>query len=200
MRLWHAAQRIGQQSGTLARGGARTALALRAGRDWPRRCCCKKRRSAAKSRTCWRCWTRWMPGAALLRRRASCCTPSKALVAAQPGHPGWRRSLSRWLQLWDLAALGTVGATLATHAGLTALRGETAEPPPGVSAVPWFLHQAARALGREDAIEALAFMRRALALDPDLAGVPETRLVREALPELERRACAAGVGHRTATE
>jgi hypothetical protein len=52
------------------------------------------------------------------------------------------------------------------------------------------LHQAARALGRDDAIEALAFTRRALARDPELASVPDARVVREALPELERRARA----------
>jgi hypothetical protein len=111
-------------------------------------------------------------------------------VAAQPNHPGWRRSLSRWLQLWDPASLGAEGATLAIHAGLTPLRGDTAEPPPGVPAVPWLLHQATRALGRDDAIEALAFTRRAPVRDPELASVPDARVVREALPELERRARA----------
>jgi hypothetical protein len=111
-------------------------------------------------------------------------------VAAQPHNPGWRRNLSRWLPLWDLASLGAEGATLATHAGLAAARGDTAEPPPGVPAVPWLLHQAARALGHDDAIEALAFTRRALARDPELASVPDARVVREALPELERRARA----------
>ncbi|HEY7314393.1 MAG TPA: hypothetical protein VH643_33905, partial [Gemmataceae bacterium] len=129
-----------------------------------------------------------------------------SIVTAQPQHPGWRRGLSRWLPLWDPATLGTEGANLATLAGLTTPRGDTAEPPPGVPAVPWLLHQAARALGREDAIEALAFIRRALALDGgrdarapergrparhlEWASVPEARLVREALPEIERRARA----------
>ena len=107
------------------------------------------------------------------------------LVAGQPSDPGWRRSLARWLQLWDVSALGAAGAALAAHAGLATLDAQTAEPPPGVPAVPWLLHQAARALGREDAGSALVWARRALALDADLPDV-----VREALPELERRARA----------
>jgi hypothetical protein len=112
------------------------------------------------------------------------------LLAAQPGHPGWRRGLARWLPLWEGADLGAAGARLSAHAGLAPLRVETTEAPPGVPAVPWFLHQAAQALGRGDAIEALAFTRRALAFDPDLANVPQARVVRESLPELERRARA----------
>jgi hypothetical protein len=115
----------------------------------------------------------------------------ESVRAAQPDHPGWRRSLARWLSLWDLSALSTLGATLAMHAGLTAMRGETAEPPPGIPVVPWFLHQAARALGRDDASAALAFMRRALALD--LASVPEACVVHDALPEWERRVRAANL-------
>lgn len=107
------------------------------------------------------------------------------LVATQPAHPGWRRSLARWLQLWDTSALGAAGAALAAQAGLTMLDAQTAEPPPGVPAAPWLLHQAARALGREDAGAALAWTRRALALD---ANLPE--VVREAMPDLERRARA----------
>ncbi len=121
----------------------------------------------------------------------------QSVVAAQPTLAGWRRSLARWLQIWDLSSLGPRGTTLAIQAGLTMMRGDTAEPPAGMPAVPWLLHQAARALGREDAIEALAFTRRALALDVDLAGVPDSRVVCEAVPELERRARAqalAGTG------
>jgi hypothetical protein len=112
------------------------------------------------------------------------------LVAAQPGHPGWRRVLAGWLPLWDTSTLGTQGTTLAAHAGLEPLPGETAEPPPGIPAVPWFLHQAAVALRREDAISGLALTRRACAIDPDLAAVPQARVVREALPEMEPRARA----------
>jgi hypothetical protein len=113
--------------------------------------------------------------------------------AAQPHHPGWQRGLSRWLPLWQPAALGSEGAALAAHAGLTVLHGDTAEPPPGMPAVPWLLHQAARALGREDAIEALAFIRRALARDPELASVPNAHAVRQALPEIERLSLAQGL-------
>ena len=112
------------------------------------------------------------------------------LVAAQPLLPGWRRGLARWLQLWDLSSLSPHGTTLATQAGLTRICGKTGEPPAGVPAVPWLLHQAARALGRDDASEALAFTRRALALDPDLTAAANARVVRDAVPELERRARA----------
>ncbi len=45
------------------------------------------------------------------------------------------------------------------------------------------------ALGRHDA-EALAYVRRALRADPDLAAVADADAVRAALPELERRAAA----------
>ena len=62
----------------------------RAGRDWPSRCCCTKRPSAAMSRQCWHCWMRWMPGAVCPRRRAW-YRVLESLVAAQPHLPGWRR-------------------------------------------------------------------------------------------------------------
>jgi hypothetical protein len=78
---------------------------------------------------------------------------------------------------------------LAAQAGLTPLPAAAAEPPPGVPAAAWLLHQASRALGREDAIEALAFVQRALALTADNDSA-EIRQVREALPQLERRALA----------
>ena len=112
-----------------------------------------------------------------------------AVVAAQPNHPGWRRGLARWVQVWDAAALGPMGATLAAQAGLPA-EGGSAVPPPGTPPAPWFLHRAARALGRDDA-EALAYARRALQADPDLATVADAEAVRAALPELERRAAPA---------
>jgi hypothetical protein len=111
-----------------------------------------------------------------------------AAVAAQPTHPGPRRSLGRWLSLWEPGTLGSVGAGLAAHAGTSPPRAAGAEPPPGLPAAPWFSHQASRALGRDDPTEALAFVRRALAAD---AGVGAA--VREALPELERRAGARGL-------
>src|SRR5262249_5341714 len=108
------------------------------------------------------------------------------VVSAQPAHPLWRRSLARWLQLWNAAALGPTGATLAALAGAGNTDAAAAEPPPGVPRVPWLLHQAARALGRDDG-EALVFTRRALAEDAENAAV------RDALPELERRAAAGAL-------
>jgi hypothetical protein len=110
-------------------------------------------------------------------------------VTAQPNHPGWRRGLARWLQLWSPDALGPAGAAVAAHAGLAQPQADSAESPPGTPAVPWLLHQAARALSRDDALGALTFARRALAADPELAAVADrAEAVRAALPELERRA------------
>jgi hypothetical protein len=111
----------------------------------------------------------------------------EAAVASQPGHPAWQRTLGRWLAVWDLSALGAAGATLAAQAGLAGGRPGTVEAPAGVRAGPWFLHQAARALGRDDAGAALALVRRALALEGEL---PDAEAVAAALPELERRAAA----------
>ena len=45
------------------------------------------------------------------------------------------------------------GKVLASLAGLTTASGSQAEPPVGMPVVPWFLHQAARAQGRGDAVE-----------------------------------------------
>ncbi len=106
------------------------------------------------------------------------------------GPPGWQRVLARWLGLWEPSSLGQEAASLLTHAGLTPLRSGEAEPPTGVAAVPWFLHRAARALAREDAREALAFVRRALERDPTLDGTPNSQTVRDALPQLQRLARA----------
>src|SRR5262249_31728396 len=112
-----------------------------------------------------------------------------AAVAAQPGHAAWKRALPRWLSVWGADALGPAGATLAAQAGLAAAGGP-ADAPAGAPAAPWFLHQAARGLGRDDATAALAYVRRALAADPELTSVPDAAVVRDALPELERRARA----------
>jgi tetratricopeptide (TPR) repeat protein len=114
-----------------------------------------------------------------------------ALVAGHPAHPAWKQSLPRWLQVWELNLLGPEGKMLAVQAGLTTLPGSQSEPPVGMPVVPWFLHLASRALGREDAAEALACVRRALAVDPELTNLPEANVVREALPALERLAFAA---------
>ena len=59
--------------------------------------------------------------------------------------------------------------------------------PPGVPVAAWFLHQTARAVVREDYVEALACGRLARESDPDWATVPDAAIVRAALPELERR-------------
>jgi hypothetical protein len=118
-----------------------------------------------------------------------------ATVAVGSIYPAGRRALGRWLQRWDRNTLVPVGAALATQAGLEVV-GATAEPPQGVPAVPWLLHQAARAVGREDAVLALALVRRALAAaDNDSA---EVGAIHEALPELERRARAQALANAVA--
>ncbi len=109
----------------------------------------------------------------------------EATFNAQPNHPGWKRALPRWLQLWEAPALGPVGAALAAQVGLKA-NGEAFLAPVGVPVGPWLLHQAARALGRDDARLALSLVRRALALE----GATDVDTVRAALPELEQRASA----------
>jgi hypothetical protein len=105
-----------------------------------------------------------------------------AILAAQPAHPAWRRSLGRWLQVWDAAILDAETRALAVQAGLSPARPETAEPPAAQAPAPWFLHQAAKALGRDDPGAALVFVERALAVDPASNGVAD------ALPELQRLA------------
>jgi hypothetical protein len=111
------------------------------------------------------------------------------LVSAQPLQTAWKRSLPRWLQLWEASELGPEGATLAALAGSANADAATAEPPPGVPRVPWLLHQAARTLNRDDS-EALTYVRRALAAEADFAALPENGVVRAALPELEHRAAS----------
>ena len=114
----------------------------------------------------------------------------ESVAAAQPAHVGLRRALARWLQNWDLPALGLLGANLATHAGISTIPASRAEAPTGVIVAAWLLHQAARAIGREDAVEALACVRRAQQIDPEWTTVPNAAAVRDALPELERLALA----------
>jgi tetratricopeptide (TPR) repeat protein len=105
----------------------------------------------------------------------------------KPGHAVWRESLSRWLQLWDLAALGELGIASARIAGLVPVKASATAVPPGVSQTAWFLHQASRQLGQDDA-EALACVHQALISDPDLMNKPAGEFLKSALPELERRA------------
>lgn len=113
-----------------------------------------------------------------------------ALAGAAAAHPRWRAALARWLQVWDLAALGPEARPLAVRAGLVRLDAR-ADVPAGLPAVPWLLHQAAQAVLRDDAREALAWVRRAQAIDADLAGAGEQAgAVRAALPDLERLARA----------
>ena len=111
----------------------------------------------------------------------------ESLVASSAANPIWKRALPPWLAVWGPSYVSDTGARLAAVAGLAPAGGARAEAPPGMPPGPWFLHQAARALGRDDAREALAFVRRALDADAALAEAPA---VRDALPELERRARA----------
>ncbi len=113
-----------------------------------------------------------------------------SVAHGQPAHAGLRRALERWLPLWDRTALGQSGAVLSAYAGLATAPASRSEAPAGVPLVAWLLHQAARALGRDDAVEALACMRRAHEADSDWASVAGASVVRDALPELERRAYA----------
>jgi hypothetical protein len=106
----------------------------------------------------------------------------EALTAAQPMHPLWRRGLPQWLSLWGPAYRDGDGARLAAVAGLSAM-----EAPTGVPKGPWLLHQAARAASRDQPGRAHALVQRALDADASLA---ESAALRDAMPELERRARA----------
>ena len=100
----------------------------------------------------------------------------------------WQQALARWLQAWRPEAFPAEAQALAVQVGLLAPRPETAAPPAGTAPAAWFLHQASQALGREDAVAALAWVRRVLAPDAGSPSEEQVRLVQEALPELERRA------------
>jgi hypothetical protein len=113
-----------------------------------------------------------------------------SLAGHSSAHAALRRVLPRWLALWDGGQPGREGRILAEVAGL-APSGDS-EAPPGVSPAVWFLHQAARAWLREDAVTGLAFLRRARVDDFSLS--EEVRaIVEAALPALERRADAASL-------
>ncbi len=83
-----------------------------------------------------------------------------ALAAVAAGHPRWRASVARWLQISGAEGLSPEARTLAVGAGLVRQDAARAAPPPGLAAVPWLLHQAALALLREDAREALTWVQR----------------------------------------
>jgi tetratricopeptide (TPR) repeat protein len=117
----------------------------------------------------------------------SACVDNVAL--AQPGKTGLRKSLARWVKLWEPLAQGERSSVLAGFAGLATTKASSSDAPPGVDAAAWFLHRATRLLGSDDA-ESLACVRRALAQKPDLLERAEGAAVREALPDLERRARA----------
>jgi hypothetical protein len=131
-------------------------------------------------------WRGFTPGPPRLAAEAVA-----ALAGAAAAHPRWRTTLARWLQVWALDTLGPEGRPLAVRAGLARLDAATADVPAGLPAVPWLLHQAAQAMLRDDAREALAWVGRARAIDPDLAGAGEQAdVVRGTLPDLERLARA----------
>jgi hypothetical protein len=100
----------------------------------------------------------------------------------------WLQQLARWLQAWKPETLTGEARTLAVQVGLLAPQPETAEPPAGTDSTAWFLHQAAQALGREDAASALTWARRTLAQDPSSLSTEQRQLAQEALPQLERLA------------
>jgi tetratricopeptide (TPR) repeat protein len=72
---------------------------------------------------------------------------------------------------------------------------EVVQPPPGFPALPWFFHQAARALGQGYHEAALWLVRRGLTADSEGANPADTAAARAALPELEQLACAASLAH-----
>src|SRR5262249_32302051 len=115
----------------------------------------------------------------------------EAVALAQPGNPVWRRVLPRWLNVWDRANLGPSGANLAAVAGTL---GGPGEAPPGVAAEAWFLHQAARAVQRNDARNALACIEKAQQTVPESELFPESAIVAAALPRLLRLAKSQALG------
>jgi hypothetical protein len=111
----------------------------------------------------------------------------KCVAELKPNHPVWRDNLARWLQLWEHPALGESGMALARLAGLVPVGASATFVPPGVSEAAWFLHQASRRVGQDDA-EALVCVRRAVTADSELLNRPENEFLKAALPEMERRA------------
>jgi hypothetical protein len=97
------------------------------------------------------------------------------VVSAPPERRVRDETLSRWLGLWE----GSVSEALNARR----LPPSRALVPPGVPAIPWYLHQAARAVAREDYTEALACIHLTL---HDVHTGEIARVVGEALPELGR--------------
>lgn len=121
------------------------------------------------------------------------CFLARGVQAAGPGAlrpERWRRAVSEWLRQWKLEGLSPAARDLAVAVGLLPPDPDTAAPPAGVDAAAWFLHQAGEALGRDDALAARAWARRALSHDATPLPAERSRLVQAALPELERRAQA----------
>jgi tetratricopeptide (TPR) repeat protein len=112
----------------------------------------------------------------------------ESVHVANPGLLGLTRSIAGWLQAWPVANLSSTARRLAQRVGLLSWNATMDEPPVEIPSIPWFLHQAALALGRDNAAEALRWVRRALQHDPDLrqAG-PNAEAVLHALPELEHK-------------
>jgi hypothetical protein len=114
-----------------------------------------------------------------------------ALADSAVAHPRWRAALAQWLQVWPIELLEPEARPLAIRAGLLRLDVATTGAPPGLPPVPWFLHQAAQAVLRDDAREALGWVERARAIDPELGVAGEHAVVvRASLPDLERLARA----------
>ncbi len=123
--------------------------------------------------------------ARLLAERAQTEAAERWLQQAEAG-PYPPDALRTWRNLFEARRPGG-----ARRAGFVPLDPQAAEPPAGVPPVPWLLHQAAAALGRQGAARALKWLRRALDADPELgAAGARAEVVRGALPELERMARA----------
>jgi tetratricopeptide (TPR) repeat protein len=129
-------------------------------------------------------WTKFPSGPPLFVVQAVRCA-----LGTQTILPQWRSVLARWLETWDGSVLPPEVHAVAVQAGLARAEPGTAEPPAGLPATVWLLHQAAEALTRNDAAAALAWVGQARATDPDLNGAgAEAVTARAALGELQRLA------------
>jgi hypothetical protein len=113
----------------------------------------------------------------------------ESAYSTDPGGPLLRRAIARWLETWPMANLGPAARRLALRVGLFPANPETDPPPPETPRVAWFLHQASLAVARDNPIEAMCWVQRALQDDPNLQEVgTNAELVRQAVLELERKA------------